>query len=158
METPPTPFISSLDIPMLYVISHVYSTHYDVVRRVSFSPRLDYRSGLFVGVAEVDEQAAQFYASREGFDVLSEAEYAALSQAPPKAEEATGKEAPADELDALSYNEVMALAKKLALDVRGKKPELIERIRAHQSAQNAHQTSQEPSELEQKPSEQDPEN
>lgn len=115
------------------VICEKYSNYRDLLTKVQFNSVLDHRSGCFVGLAEVDDETAAKFDGREGFEVLSEAEFAALSTAPPKSaegEEQVAADAPAsDGLDALSYNEVMALAKELKLDLRGKKDAIIARIR-----------------------------
>ncbi len=119
------------------VICHHYSSYRDLLTKVQFDSVLDHRSGCYVGMAEVDDEAAAKFDGREGFEVLTDAEFAALSTAPPKPAEGhdpagipegDGVSA-GDGLEALSYNEVIARAKELGLDLRGKKPEIIVRIR-----------------------------
>lgn len=71
---------------MARVVTRDYSTHLDLRTDVQFRAVLvrapgDPSFGCFVGQAQVEDEQAAVFAGRRGFEVLSEAEYAALTQA-----------------------------------------------------------------------------
>jgi hypothetical protein len=71
---------------MARVVTRDYSTHLDLRTNVQFGAVLvqaldDPSFGCFVGQAQVGDEQAAAFAGRRGFEVLSEAEYAALTQA-----------------------------------------------------------------------------
>jgi hypothetical protein len=70
---------------MARVVTRDYSTHRDLRTNTQFRAVLvqdpdDPSFGCFVGQAQVADEQAKAFAGRRGFDVLSEAEYAALTQ------------------------------------------------------------------------------
>ena len=64
------------------VITRNYSTYYDITTSVQFQPALDYKTGCYIGVATVDKKTAASFASREGFEALTDAQYLEITSVP----------------------------------------------------------------------------
>lgn len=81
---------------MPHVIIRSYSTYYDVSSDVQFSPVLDRKTGCYIGHAQVDKKTATEYAKKGNFEVLSDADFTALSTIPePEEPEALKGDSPA---------------------------------------------------------------
>jgi len=63
-----------------------FSTFYDTVNRVQFSPVLDKRTGCFVAIAEVSDEVAESWAGNPRFEVIDDAEFLAMISTPARAE------------------------------------------------------------------------
>lgn len=59
-----------------------YDSYYDRVTKAEFRPVLDRRTGLHVGLAEVDERAGAKLLARPAFHEVTDEEYLAMTQAP----------------------------------------------------------------------------
>lgn len=64
------------------VICDKFSNYSDPKTKVHFTPLLDRRTGCFIGFAQVSRELAEGYAKRDGFQVISDTEYLAITSIP----------------------------------------------------------------------------